>query len=77
MDQLFNYETVDQAAVDPQSADQILLPLALAEGRSIYTVSQITDHLRTNAVTISAFLNRPILIEEPAREGQPGRVVVG
>jgi RNA 3'-terminal phosphate cyclase (ATP) len=77
VDQLLAFEAVDQGAVDPHSADQILLPLALAEGRSIYTVSQITDHLRTNAATIGAFLNRPILIEEPGSEGQPGRVVVG
>ena len=71
------FEAVDQGAVDPHSADQILLPLALAEGRSIYTVSQTTDHLRTNAATIGAFLDRPIMIEEPSTEGQLGRVMVG
>lgn len=77
VDQLLAFEAVDQGAVDPHSADQILLPLALAEGRSIYTVSQTTDHLRTNAATIGAFLDRPITIEEPSTEGQHGRVVVG
>jgi RNA 3'-terminal phosphate cyclase (ATP) len=77
VDQLLAFERVDQAAVDPHSADQILLPLALAEGRSIYTVSQVTDHLRTNAATITAFLDRPLHIEEPSLPGQPGRVVVG
>ena len=71
VNQLLAFEAVDQAAVDPHSADQILLPLALAEGRSIYTVSQITDHLRTNAATIRAFLDRPIVIEEPGIEGRP------
>jgi len=40
VDQLLAFEAVDHGAVDPHSADQILLPLALAEGRSIYTVSQ-------------------------------------
>ena len=75
--QLLAFEAVDQGAVDPHSADQILLPLALAEGRSIFTVSQITDHLRTNATTIRAFLDRPILIEEPGMEGLPGRLMVG
>ncbi len=77
VDQLLAFEAVDQGAVDPHSADQILLPLALAEGRSIFTVSQTTEHLRTNAATIRAFLDRPIVIDEPARPGQPGRVVVG
>jgi len=77
VDQLLAFEAVDQGAVDPHSADQLLLPLALAEGRSIFTVSQTTDHLRTNAVTIGAFLDRPITIEEPSTAGQPGRVVVG
>ncbi len=77
VDQLLAFEAVDHAAVDPHSADQILLPLALTKGRSVYTVSQITDHLRTNAETITAYLDRPITIEEPALPGQPGRVIVG
>ena len=33
--------------------------------------------LKTNAATIRAFLNRPIVIDEPDEPGQPGRVVVG
>lgn len=63
------------AAVDPHSADQILLPLALASGRSEYTVPVITEHLRTNIATIGAFLDRTISLEEPARD-RPGRVVI-
>lgn len=77
VEQLLDYEIADPGAVDPHSADQILLPLALAEGRSIYTVTEVTDHLRTNAATIRAFLDRPIVIEESGEDGQPGRVVVG
>jgi RNA 3'-terminal phosphate cyclase (ATP) len=77
VDQLLAFEAVGQGAVDPHSADQILLPLSLAEGRSIYTVSEITNHLRTNAATIISFLDRPIMVEEPGLEGQPGRVIVG
>ena len=75
--QLLAYELAAPGAVDPHSADQILLPLALAEGRSIYTVTEVTEHLRTNAATIRAFLDRPIAIEEPGEDGRPGRVVVG
>ncbi|QDV32241.1 RNA 3'-terminal phosphate cyclase [Tautonia plasticadhaerens] len=62
-------------AVDPHSADQLLLPLALAEGRSVFTVGAVTEHLRTNARTIAAFLDRPIAVQEP--EDGPGRVIVG
>ncbi|WZO98647.1 RNA 3'-terminal phosphate cyclase [Isosphaeraceae bacterium EP7] len=71
--QLLAFEARD-GAVDSHSADQILLPLALAEGRSIYNVTEVTGHLRTNAKTITAFLDRAIDIEE-AGDGT-GRVVI-
>lgn len=77
VDQLVAFEAVDRGAVDPHSADQILLPLALAEGRSVFTTTEITEHLRTNASTIRAFLDRPIVIDEPDMPGQPGRVIIG
>jgi RNA 3'-terminal phosphate cyclase (ATP) len=76
VDQLLAFEACDHAAVDPHSADQIVLPLALAKGRSEFTVSEVTEHLRTNVDTIRAFLDRTILIEEAQGEGQPGRVVI-
>jgi RNA 3'-terminal phosphate cyclase (ATP) len=76
VDQLLAFEAVPDGAVDPHSADQILLPLALAAGRSCYTVTQVTQHLRTNAATIRAFLDRAIMVEEPHAENQPGMVVV-
>ena len=62
-------------AVDAHSADQLLLPLAFAEGRSVYTVAAVTEHLRTNIRTIRAFLDRAILLDEP--DGAAARVVVG
>ena len=74
--ELLAFESVDQGAVDPHSADQIVLPLALAPGQSNYTVTEITDHLRTNVATIQAFLDREITIEEPT-EGRPGWVAIG
>jgi RNA 3'-terminal phosphate cyclase (ATP) len=76
VDQLLAFEAVDDAAVDPHSADQILLPLALAEGESIYTVSEMTEHLRTNIATIRAFLDRTITIEEPKGPGRHGTVTI-
>ncbi len=54
-------------AVDPHSADQILMPLALAEGFSEYTTSEVTEHLRTNALTLMAFLDCEIQIDESGR----------
>jgi RNA 3'-terminal phosphate cyclase (ATP) len=74
VNELLAYEDADGAAVDPYSADQLLIPLSLAPGRSEYTVSAVTEHLRTNARTIAAFLDREIRIEE-ADDGT-GRVVV-
>lgn len=68
------YETTP-GALDAHSADQVLLPLALAEGRSAYTVAEVTEHLRTNARTIRAFLDREIRIEESEGD-RPGLVVV-
>ena len=63
-------------ALDLHNADQILLPLAFAEGRSVFTVTEVTEHLRTNVATIAAFLDRPIRLE--TTPGSPGgRVIVG
>ena len=48
IEEFLTFESVEDAAVDPHSADQILLPLAFAPGRSEFTVSEVTEHLRTN-----------------------------
>ncbi len=76
VDQLLAFESIENAAVDPHSADQILLPLVFASGRSEFTVSEVTEHLRTNAETIRAFLARAITIDEPEDADRPGRVVI-
>jgi RNA 3'-terminal phosphate cyclase (ATP) len=76
VDQLLAFEAVEEAAVDLHSADQVLLPLAFHPGRSEFTVAEVTEHLRTNAETIQAFLDRSITIKEPPGPGQPGRVVI-
>jgi len=44
------------AALDPHLADQVILPLAVAEGESAFTTSQITGHLRTNVWVVEQFL---------------------
>jgi len=50
-------------AVDGHTADQLLLPLAFADGPSEYTVSEVTQHLLTNADVIQSFLDTRIHIE--------------
>ena len=73
--ELFAFLDREDGVVDPHSADQILVPLALAPGRSEFTVSEVTEHLRTNANTLRTFLDRSISLEEPD-EHRPGRVVI-
>lgn len=62
------------AAVEAHLADQLLIPMALASGRSAMTVERITDHLVTNAWVIERFLPGAVAIEGKA--GEPGRVTV-
>jgi RNA 3'-terminal phosphate cyclase (ATP) len=62
------------AAVDCHSADQLVLPLALAEGPSAYSVSEVTLHLTTNIAVVRRFVDRDIVCE--GGEGEPGRVVI-
>jgi len=73
VDQVFAYLGAGvQGAVDAHSADQIVLPLALAKGPSEYTVAEVTRHLHTNVAVIRNFLDRDIVCE--GDEGKPGRV---
>ncbi|HEV3145842.1 MAG TPA: RNA 3'-terminal phosphate cyclase [Gemmataceae bacterium] len=58
--------------VDPHSADQIVLPLALAEDASEFRVSEITKHLITNIAVIQHFMSREIVCE--GEEGSAGVV---
>ena len=84
VDELLAY--LDSAAlVDVHCADQIVLPLALAEGPSEYTAQRISLHLTTNVAVIGRFLDRdiechtadgPIDLTEPAAHDVPGRVVI-
>ena len=74
IEQFLAFDSVAEAAVDPHSADQIMLPLAFAEGESHYTVSEVTEHLRTNVSTIRSFLDRSITIEEGDEAGIRGVV---
>lgn len=72
VDQAIAYLDADGALVDAHSADQIVLPLALAEGPSNYRVTEVTSHLTTNIAVIRRFVERDIVCE--GAEGGPGRV---
>jgi RNA 3'-terminal phosphate cyclase (ATP) len=63
-----------ESPLDAHSADQVLLPLALASSPSVYRVAEVTRHLTTNADTVRQFLDVAITIE--GEEGQPGTVRV-
>jgi len=62
------------AALDLHLGDQLLLPLALTEGPSRFTVEQVTLHLETNAWVIESFELARIRIETEA--SGIGRVTV-
>lgn len=63
-------------AVDAHSADQMLLPLCLAPGVSTFTTPTVTNHLRTNAGTVMAFLDRTIRIRTGSEPGQPATLEI-
>jgi RNA 3'-terminal phosphate cyclase (ATP) len=51
-----------QASLDEYLADQLLLPLTLAKSDSFFSTVRITEHIRTNAEVIKAFINPGIEI---------------
>ena len=51
---LLKYHCSD-APVDMRLADQLILPLAVADGRSQFTTCRVTDHLRTNMWVVERF----------------------
>jgi RNA 3'-terminal phosphate cyclase (ATP) len=61
-------------AVDEYLADQILLPLAFADGPSEYRTAKVTTHLLTNAAVIRAFGAADIEITGATGEAGPVRV---
>ena len=61
-------------AVDPWLADQLLLPLAIADQASALRTSEATRHLLTNADVIRLFL--PVEIQVDAPLGGPATIHV-
>ncbi|MDX1779870.1 MAG: RNA 3'-terminal phosphate cyclase, partial [Thalassovita sp.] len=62
------------ASVDEHLADQLLLPMALASGRSVFLCPRATSHLRTNAWVIEKFGAAAVAID--VAEGGLVRVTV-
>jgi RNA 3'-terminal phosphate cyclase (ATP) len=74
VDQVVAYLDAAPAVVDAHSADQIVLPLALAQGPSFYTAAAVTQHLVTNIAVIRQFVDREI--ECQGEPGRPGSVQI-
>jgi RNA 3'-terminal phosphate cyclase (ATP) len=74
VDDLLAYVAGQGAPVDHHSADQILLPLALADGPSSYVTNCVTQHLLTNIAVVRRFVDREILCD--GEDGTPGRVEI-
>lgn len=68
------------APVDPYLADQLVLPMALADGESRMHVSQVTQHLLTNIWVVRQFLAAdcvdPTHVHIEGELGSPGIVVI-
>jgi RNA 3'-terminal phosphate cyclase (ATP) len=56
-----------QEPVDPFLADMLVLPLALAKGRSKYRIARVTEHLRTNLQVASQIMECKYSIEQDGR----------
>jgi len=72
-DNFLNYYE-SKKALDKHLADQIILYLALAKTRSVFTTSCVSQHLLTNVWVIKKFLDR--LISVKGALGEPGEVEV-
>jgi RNA 3'-terminal phosphate cyclase (ATP) len=62
------------AATDPYLADQLLLPLALAAGRSTFTTQRLTQHTLTNVQLIQQWLD--VSVELNGRLNEPAQIAI-
>ena len=60
------------AALDRHLADQLILPLALAESPGAFTTCEVTRHLTTNVWVVEQFLGRRFEVQ--GEEGRKGYV---
>jgi RNA 3'-terminal phosphate cyclase (ATP) len=71
--QLRSFTNSDEA-VDHHLADQLLLPMALAHGRSSFSTNRLTSHTLTNVSLLRQWLN--VRIDVQGKRDGPGKVVV-
>lgn len=64
----------NKVAVDKYLADQLLIPMALGNGRSTLTTNRLTQHTLTNAHLLRQWLDVPITITGDL--GQPAQIEV-
>lgn len=62
------------ACLDMRLADQLILPMALAQGPSAFTTCRITQHLLTNIWVVEQFLE--VKCEVEGEVGRKGKVTV-
>jgi len=62
------------SAVDQHLADQLLIPMALAQGESSFTTNRLTHHTMTNIDLLRSWLDVSITVN--GRIGAPGAVSV-
>ena len=71
VDQLFYYLDTG-AAIDEHLADQLILPMAVAQGHSSFFTCRISQHLLTTIWVVKHFL--PVEFKIEGSEGEPGKV---
>jgi RNA 3'-terminal phosphate cyclase (ATP) len=59
----------NEPAVDSYLADQMILPLALAGGESVFSTNRITRHTLTNSYVIQQFLGNSIRVNDQGDGG--------
>lgn len=62
------------AAVDYHLADQLLIPMALAQGQSTLTTDRLTRHVMTNIALLRQWLNVDISVLGTI--GEPGKITI-
>jgi len=73
VDDLIEYLN-SNGCIDKYLCDQLILPLSIVNGESIYSTSKITNHLVTNIQVVKKFLN--IVVDIEGEIGEKGTVKI-
>ena len=77
VDAFLRFERTADAAIDPNAAVPLLVALALTEGRSVFSVSEVSQPLRATVETLRAFLpDRLITLRESTDGTAAARVSI-